>query len=347
MIVIGAAPAHAHDSGEAIALTVTDRRVGATALVAFAEVGYADTSGDGLIDASEVEAQEAAVAPDLVSAVREHAHVDIDGDEAQIIGAGPAPIREGQDEPSEYVEIALATGPHDGDVSSVDLSWSFTSPDTDIVLSGPDGLVTGQLSDDGTSSFSLGAGSTTRSFFASGIDHVRTGLDHMLFLVVLTFAVVGSTVSRATTWRVLALVTAFTLGHATSLCLAYFDVVSIPTAWVEPAISLSIVVAAVLALRGKGETIRPWIAAAIGLIHGLGFASSLSSMGLATSHDVAALAAFNIGIDVAQSVVVLMVVLGIWISKRVLAGYHRWIRIAVCGGATLVGLGWTASLLTA
>ena len=97
----------------------------------------------------------------------------------------------------------------------------------------------------------------------------------MLFLAVLTFAVVGSTVSRATTRRVVTLVTAFTVGHATSLCLAYFDVVSIPAQWVEPAISLSVVAAAVLAIRGKGDTIRPWIAALVGLVHGLGFASSL------------------------------------------------------------------------
>ena len=176
---------------------------------------------------------------------------------------------------------------------------------------------------------------------------MRSGLDHLLFLVVLTFAVVGSTVSRATTRRVVKLVTAFTVGHATSLCLAYFDVVSIAPQWVEPAISLSIVAAAVLALRGRGETIRPWIAAAVGLVHGLGFASSLGGLGLATAHEVGALAAFNIGIDLAQTAVVLLVVLSIWASGRMLAGRHHWIRVAVCGGAGLVGLGWTAALLAA
>ena len=58
-----------------------------------------------------------------------------------------------------------------------------------------------------------------------------------------------------------------------------------------------------------------------------------------------ALAAFNIGIDIAQTAVVLLVILGIWISGRLLAGHQHWIRMAVCGGAGLVGLGWTASLL--
>ena len=279
--------------------------------------------------------------------LREHVALEVDGQKVDIIGAGPAPVSEGQVPATTYVEIIFATGPHDGDVSRVDLSWSFTSPTDQVVLSGPDGPVTGRLGDDSTTSISLDAASTVRSFFLTGLDHVRSGLDHMLFLVVLTFAVVGSTVSRTTTRRVVKLVTAFTIGHATSLCLAYFDVVSIPPQWVEPAISLSIVAAAVLALRGRGETIRPWIAATVGLVHGLGFASSLGGLGLATTHEVGALAAFNIGIDIAQTTVVLLVILGIWISGRMLAERHHWVRIAVCSGAGLVGLGWTASLLAA
>ena len=264
-LLVGAEPALAHDgTSGAIALTVTDQRVLGTAQVTFTELGYRDTTGDGLIDADELRAQEATVATSLVSVVREHVALEVDGRKVDIIGAGPAPVSQGQDLASTFVEIVFATGPHDGAVSQVDLSWSFTSPTDQVVLSGPDGLVTGRLADDGTTSISLDAVSTVRSFFLTGIDHVRSGLDHLLFLVVLTFAVVGSTVSRTTTRRVVKLVTAFTIGHATSLCLAYFDIVSIPAQWVEPAISLSIVAAAVLAIRRKGDTIRPWIAAAVG-----------------------------------------------------------------------------------
>ena len=347
-ILLGAGPAAAHDdTGGAIALTVTDQRVVGTAQIAFAELGYRDTTGDGLVGADELRDQESTMAPSLVSTLRERVTFEVDGQDVDIIGAGPAPIAAGQQLASKYVEIIFATGPHDGDVSRVDLSWSFTSPTDQVMLSGPDGLVTSPLGDDGTTSISLDAASTVRSFFLTGLDHVGSGLDHMLFLVVLTFAVVGSSVSRATSWRVVKLVTAFTIGHATSLCLAYFDIVSIPARWVEPAISLSIVAAAVLALRGKGKTIRPWVAAAVGLVHGLGFASSLGGLGLATTHEVGALAAFNIGIDVAQTAVVLLVIMAIWFSGRVLAGRHDWVRVAVCGGAGLVGLGWTAALVVA
>ena len=113
----------------------------------------------------------------------------------------------------------------------------------------------------------------------------------------------------------------------------------------EPAISLSIVAAAVLALRGRGDTIRPWIAAIVGLVHGLGFASSLGALGLSTTHQVAALAAFNLGIDVAQTAVVLLVIGAIWGAGWVLAARRDWARVAVCGSAGIIGLTWTASRL--
>lgn len=347
-ILLSAGSASAHDNtGSAITLTVNDQRVLGLAPILFTELGYTDTSGDGLIDATELKAQESAVAGGLVEAVRQHVQIKIDGREVIIIGAGSAPIDATQTKPSKYVELFFATGPHDGDVSTVALAWSFTSPGHEVLLTAPDVSVAGKLSDEGTSSFSLDAASAAYSFFASGVDHVRSGLDHLLFLVVLTFAVIGSAVTRATAWRVVKLVTAFTIGHATSLCLAYFDVVSIPAEWVEPAISLSIVAAAALALLRKGDGIRPWIAATVGLVHGLGFASSLSSLGLITTAHVSALAAFNMGIDVAQTAVVLLVILAIWLSSRVLAGRQNWVRIAVCGSAGLAGLGWTASLLAA
>ena len=141
------------------------------------------------------------------------------------------------------------------------------------------------------------------------------------------------------------LVTAFTIGHATSLGLAYFAVVSIPAHWVEPAISLSIVAAALLAIRGNGDSIRPWIAAAVGLVHGLGFASSLGGLGLATTHRITALAAFNVGIDTAQIAVVLLVTGIIWTSGRILAERSNGVRTAVCASAGLIGLTWTVSRL--
>ena len=193
-----------------------------------------------------------------------------------------------------------------------------------------------------TDSSSESAAVSSSSSSSDGASSSTTvGPDTGLFLVVLTIAVVGARVTRTTTWRVVKLVTAFTVGHATSLCLAYFNVVSIPASLVEPAIALSIVAAAAVAIVRKGDGIRPWLAAAIGLIHGLGFASSLRGLGVASAHEIPALAAFNIGIDVAQTAVVLLVTAALWLATRLPARANRWLLVAVCAAIGLVGMMWT------
>ena len=349
VLLVGAAPASAHDSTDgSTVVTIDDRRVIVGASVAFDELGYVDTSGDGLIDANELAEQEATVAPELVATVRERVRLSVDGEPVEIIGAGvQAPSEVGANDAgvSSFVMLVLASGPHDGDVANVELEWSLDGPSNIVVLSHPDGAVTGQLGDDGSISFSLDGWSSAMSFFELGIDHIRFGPDHLLFLLVLTLAVVGTTVSRTTTRRTIELVTAFTIGHAISLGLAYFELISIPPWVVEPAISLSIVAAAVLALRGRASDARPWIAGLIGLVHGLGFASSLGSLGVVTSQRVTALAAFNFGIDIAQTAFVLLVIGALWLSTQLLDRRVVWVRSSVAAGAAVFGIAWTVSRL--
>lgn len=121
--------------------------------------------------------------------------------------------------------------------------------------------------------------------------------------------------------------------------------ISVPASVVEPAISLSIVVAAVLAIRGRTTDARPWLAGLVGLVHGLGFASNLSSLGVAASQRVAAIAAFNLGVDVAQTAVVLAVIGVLWLSTQVVADRMAWVRVAGATGAAMFGLAWTATRL--
>ncbi len=348
MVLLLATPVSAHDnSSESITLEVNDQRIVGAAPVAFAELGYRDTSGDGLIDATELRDQEAERSSTIVETVRANTVLTIDGQTTQIIGAGVVvpDVEAGQDSAGEFVSLVFATGPHDGEVGEVTLDWAFDSPSTEVVLADSDGVVVAELSGDGTASFSLGTWASVSSFFRLGVDHIRFGPDHLLFLFVLTLAVAGTTVTRDAAWRTVKLVTAFTIGHAASLCLAYFDLITVPTDLVEPAISLSIVAAALLAMRGRANEARPWIAAAIGMVHGLGFASSLATLGVATSQRAPALAAFNLGIDVAQTVVVLMVVAALWCTSRVLADRMAWVRVPSAAVAAIVGLAWTAARL--
>ena len=340
VLLAGAAPASAHDGASgAITLRTDTQRVVGTASVAFAELGLQDTSGDGLVDADEISAQRSTVATTLVATVREHVDLAVDGRDTRIVGAGLAPVADGAGSP--WVEVVFASGPHDGETSRLGLTWSFTSPSEQVTLTSGAGVVAGTLGEDRTASFSLDTPATVSSFFALGVDHIRSGTDHLLFLVVLTLAVVRTAPTRASAVKVVGLVTAFTIGHAISLCLAYLDLVSVPAGLVEPAIALSIVAAAVLAVRGRAGDVRPWIAGGVGLVHGLGFAASLSTLGVSTTQQVPALASFNVGIDVAQTAVVLLVTGALWASNRALpergAGA---VRIAVCVAAGAMGLIW-------
>lgn len=347
--VVGAPPASAHDAtGAGITVSVVGERVLVTAPVAFAQLGFRDTSNDGLLDAVELAEQEAAVAGSLVSTVRDHVRLSVDGRAVELVGAGARALSEtgdaGDDSPaSPYVELLIASARQDGQAASVELEWGFDSPSGTVVLTHPGGAVTSALADDGGVAFTLDAWTSATSFLGLGVDHIRYGPDHLLFLIVLTLAVAGATITRETIWRMVALVTAFTLGHAVSFALAFFDVVSVPAAVVEPAIALSIVAAALLALRGRASDARPWLAGLIGLVHGLGFASSLSSLGVGTSQRVVAVATFNLGIDIAQTIVVLLAIGALWLSGRALGDGVVWVRRSVAAGAAVVGLVWTVS----
>lgn len=136
------------------------------------------------------------------------------------------------------------------------------------------------------------------SYFPLGVEHLVLGYDHLLFLLALVLLQRG--------WRPLVLaVTAFTLGHSLSLALATLGLVSVHTALVECLIAASILwLAAELAagrqqasLVGRHPGLMP---AALGLLHGLGFASVLQDIGLPVGDVPMALLGFNLGIEVAQ-----------------------------------------------
>jgi len=133
-------------------------------------------------------------------------------------------------------------------------------------------------------------------YLALGIEHLLTGADHLLFLLGLMLLVKERR-------RLLATVTAFTLGHSVTLSLAALGFVHIPAAPAEVAIALSILVLAVELARDRPGALgrRPWaMAAAFGLLHGLGFAGALAEVGLPAREIPLALLSFNTGIEVAQ-----------------------------------------------
>ncbi len=108
--------------------------------------------------------------------------------------------------------------------------------------------------------------------------------------------------------RLAAIVTAFTVAHSVTLALAVFGVVSPPPALIEPLIALSIVYVGVNNLRASsGGEWRILTAGAFGLIHGFGFANALREMQLSRSDLGRSLLSFNLGVEIGQLAVVLVV----------------------------------------
>ncbi len=146
-----------------------------------------------------------------------------------------------------------------------------------------------------------GAWAAVRKFVPSGVHHILIGPDHMLFLVGLLL--VGGSMRR-----LLLVVTAFTVAHSITLSLAALGMLNPPARLVEPAIALSIVyVGADNLLVKDGRDVRAWIAFAFGFIHGFGFAYVLREMGLPTRALGWSLFSFNLGVEIGQLAVVMVV----------------------------------------
>ena len=156
-----------------------------------------------------------------------------------------------------------------------------------------------------------GAFAVIKKFLPAGIHHILIGPDHLLFLVGLLL--LGGTI------RQLALVvTSFTIAHSITLSLAALNLVSPPARIIEPAIALSIVyVGADNLLVREGRDVRAWIAFAFGFIHGFGFANVLREMDLPTRALGWSLFSFNVGVEIGQLLVVVVVASAFaWLRAR-------------------------------
>ena len=146
----------------------------------------------------------------------------------------------------------------------------------------------------------------------SGVWHIWTGFDHLLFLLCLLLpsllaqgvARPGQRARRSFAGDVLRIVTAFTVAHSITLGLAALQILSLPSRFTESAIAASVMFAALLNLYPM-RWVRRWQAAFFfGLIHGFGFASAFQAMGVSGGGLVAAVLLFNLGVELGQLAVV-------------------------------------------
>lgn len=143
-----------------------------------------------------------------------------------------------------------------------------------------------------------------------GLRHALSGADHLLF-------VAGLVVLIAELRTLIAAITAFTVAHSLTLAAAALGVLTLPQAPVEACIALSLVLLAVELTRPVPSGPAWRLAAGFGLLHGLGFAGALAEVGLPPGGQVPALLGFNVGVELAQLVVVaVMLFPARWLRAR-------------------------------
>ncbi|MGF9761727.1 HupE/UreJ family protein [Microvirga sp. 0TCS3.31] len=167
------------------------------------------------------------------------------------------------------------------------------------------------------------AGDVARTYLTLGIEHILTGIDHLLFVLALLLLTKGM-------WHLVKTVSAFTVAHSITLGLATLGIVHVPSRPVEAVVALSIVFVAaeiVQARRGRAGLAAqmPWIVAFIfGLLHGFGFAGALSEVGLPEGHIPIALLFFNLGVEAGQLLFVAAVLAVVAGARRIPMAWPRW-----------------------
>jgi hypothetical protein len=183
----------------------------------------------------------------------------------------------------------------------------------------------------------------------TGMDHIYEGIDHILFVIALLLVVMlypgvsrGEWHTRAfgLTLRSTAIViTAFTIAHSITLIAAAMGLVSLPSSFVEAMIAVSIAYTAAEDVAKPDVKWRFALTFAFGLIHGLGFASTLA--GLLPPNDVVVpLLCFNLGVEIGQLSIVLVVLPMLWVGARRIgaARYRRYALPALAAPIFLVGI---------
>jgi hypothetical protein len=180
-------------------------------------------------------------------------------------------------------------------------------------------------------------------FLKEGVRHILTGYDHVLFLLCLLLpSVMRRTpagwrpverLSQAV-WPVVGIVSAFTVAHSITLGLAALKIVSLPSAVIEPAIAVTIILAALDNVWSVFPVRRVIVTFVFGLIHGFGFAGVLAELELPTDRFAWALLQFNLGLEAGQLLIVVIVTALLFLLRRG-AGYPA----LVIRGGSLAAMG--------
>lgn len=176
------------------------------------------------------------------------------------------------------------------------------------------------------------------SYLVIGVEHLVFGIDHVLFVIGL-FLFIRAPIALLKT------ITAFTIAHSITLALSVLELVSLDQGPVEAIIALSILFLARELVQEENARSHftmgsPWVMAFIfGLLHGLGFAGALADIGLPKDDLWLSLLLFNIGIELGQIGVIIVLAAAVWLLKQVRVDRH--FTTATAWGMGCVAAFWT------
>lgn len=320
-LIVALAPlrsAHAHKPSDSyLSLNINGEKIAGQWDIALRDLEYAiglDADGNGEITWGEVRARHAEIASYALARLAVRA-----GDSACPLHATTQLI-------DDHSDGAYAVLRFEGECprapDALDMRYSlFFDIDTQhkglLKLASDAGTLSGVFSADRSEQrFELRTRSALEQFLdfgREGVWHIWIGFDHVLFLLSLLLPAVlilyrerWQQVQRfgPAFWDMVRVVTAFTVSHSITLSLATLELISLPSRLVESTIAFSVLLAALNNIRPVVEGRRWMMGFAFGLIHGFGFASVLTDLGLPRDSLLLALAGFNLGVEAGQLVIV-------------------------------------------
>jgi hypothetical protein len=336
------------------------------------EVSAADFSDDDSLFEEGQPAWEKADFPGMRAAIDDHrettqayiaAHflVDANGERCTAGTPADATVKMRQGVPYVFLDVDYACDP---DANQHDFTTTFFGADEGYV-NGTVTIATYDLDlhqgsaalglDETTFSTHQGFGARFKQFYELGVEHLITGLDHLLFLAAL---IVGSRRLR----EVVLAATTFTVAHLVTLALTAFGVVHVPENVVEPLIALSIATVAawyVVRLWRRGEHVtdldttstshfaldragyaRLGVVFVFGLVHGMGFAGALGIDNPWSWSLLWSLLVFSIGIETVQIGLIVVIFPVLVLLRRGSPRAARWVTGLVALAVTVIGLVW-------
>jgi hydrogenase/urease accessory protein HupE len=178
------------------------------------------------------------------------------------------------------------------------------------------------------------------TYLRLGIEHILMGVDHLVFVLGLLLIVPNR-------WMLLKTITAFTVAYSLTLAVATLGYARAPLLPLNAAIALSILFLGPEIVRaGRSDTSltlrHPWMVAfAFGLLHGFGFASGLTSLGLPRAEIPMALLLFNLGVEAGQMLFVLLMVQLARAFRTLEIRWPRWVAAIPAYTVGTLGAYWT------